>query len=418
MQKNLIYLTLLAFSINSYAVTPAEEQLRQAVAEMKSALNPPAPEVLTTPAISQANAIIEQVKVIQSDVEEKRITIIPEDGKPALPTEREIEKVKEAVELKTANKPKQKVVIEGNEIGDVTSTKKVKSINGSSYTKDHDIYYDIFEQYEALQKFVDHPKVSKQGNQYVKNTLKHLENFINYINSGDGRFIIVNIPSYNLVAYNDLAIPVLESRIVVGAKNKQTPFENISITSLKYNPNWTPTNNMLKKYLVKNGEINVNYLASHGLKAYKNGKEVPYNEMVVGENYHIQQPSGVDNALGVLKFETNSKSNIYLHDTNQPHLYNNKNRAYSSGCIRVQNYQDLASWLARSENSDIVNNINKKKMYYQRVEKTPVYFTYFQALVNRNGKLITFNNVYNFSNEEIQSMYSEYATDEQEEDFH
>lgn len=305
-------------------------------------------------------------------------------------------------------------ILEQDVVGDFKPQQNRKNINKSHYKYDYDVYYDLFEQYEKLQAFIDHPKISENANKAVKNTLIQLENFLNYIqNNGIGRFVIVNIPSYNLVAFDENYLPVLESKVVIGARNKKTPLKTINIVSLKYNPTWTPTTNMIKNHIMKKEGVNIDYLISHGLKAYQNRQEIPYEEIELGQNYRFSQPSGIDNALGVLKFETNSKDNIYLHDTNQPYLFNNKVRANSSGCIRVQNYLDLASWLTSNDNESenikkIENNIHKNKIFYQKVDHTPVFFTYFQAFVNRNGKLNNFSNIYKLTDEEIHQMFSSY----------
>ena len=76
----------------------------------------------------------------------------------------------------------------------------------------------------------------------------------------------------------------------------------------------------------------------------ENGENIDSEEFVANiesgddfSSYRFTQPSGDGNALGVLKFETTSKQNIYLHDTNERILFTHNTRVYSSGCIRVKN---------------------------------------------------------------------------------
>lgn len=296
-------------------------------------------------------------------------------------------------------------------IGDFKSEKKTKTINESVYEYDYNIDHNIVKQIQLLEDFYanyDELRGEKKNNkekEEIRITLEHLHNLQDHINQhGINKYVMVNIPTYHLIGVNNDEVE-LQSRVVVGAKNKATPFKTINIISLKYNPNWTPTPNMIRKNILKDDGINIKYLKSHGLKAYKDGKEVPYSELNLGENYRFTQPSGVDNALGVLKFETDSAGNIYLHDTNQPHLFKNKSRANSSGCIRVQNYLDLASWVrTNSSIDDIKANIHKNKTFYQKTEKTPVFFTYVRYLINEDGDLVKFKNVYNLKNKEIENI--------------
>lgn len=296
-------------------------------------------------------------------------------------------------------------------IGDFKSEKKTKTINESVYEYDYNIDHNITKQIHLLENFYENyeelrgEKKNNKEKEEIRITLQHMYKLQDFINQqGINKYVMVNIPTYHLIGVNNDNVK-LQSRVVVGAKNKATPFKTINIISLKYNPNWTPTPNMIRKNILKDDGINIKYLKNHGLKAYKDGKEVPYSELNLGENYRFTQPSGVDNALGVLKFETDSVGNIYLHDTNQPHLFKNKSRANSSGCIRVQNYLDLASWVrVNSSIDDIKNNIHKNKTFYQKTEKIPVFFTYIRYLINEDGDLVKFKNVYNLKNLDIENI--------------
>ncbi|WP_176713334.1 L,D-transpeptidase family protein, partial [Aliivibrio fischeri] len=56
-----------------------------------------------------------------------------------------------------------------------------------------------------------------------------------------------------------------------------------------------------------------------------------------------------DNALGLYKFNTPNRRAIYLHDTPSKYLFNNTSRAFSSGCIRVQNADKFASMILETQ---------------------------------------------------------------------
>jgi murein L,D-transpeptidase YcbB/YkuD len=59
--------------------------------------------------------------------------------------------------------------------------------------------------------------------------------------------------------------------------------------------------------------------------------------------YTFYQPSGDDNALGLVKLLFPNKHSVYLHDTPSRYLFNESVRLYSHGCMRVRNPQDFAS---------------------------------------------------------------------------
>lgn len=318
----------------------------------------------------------------------------------------------------------------------IVKAESKRKLNSSNYDYKHNINYNLVHQIESLTRHTgieqeklnemyasleteENAEIKKKLNKEIKAQVRKLDILQKNVEEvmalnnrvfeeSPARFIIVNIPSYQLVAYNEQYEPVLESKVIVGNVKTKTPLDKIDIVSLKYNPTWTPTNNMVKRMLFKSGKLDVNYLISHNLIPYLYGEEVSYEELEamdlnlqdfkeMGSSLLFIQGFGKDNPLGALKFETNSKQNIYLHDTNSPEYYKKERRDLSSGCIRVQNYLDLASWLkfGHGENKDdIKNNIHKGKTFYQKVGKTPVYFTNLTMLVDEEDNLLWFKDIY------------------------
>lgn len=219
-----------------------------------------------------------------------------------------------------------------------------------------------------------------------------------HANQKNSKMIIVNIPSQTLLLYerkDDGYHFIMSSPVVVGSRRHQTPFNDLNILSFKYNPTWTPTQNMIRRNLFKGEELNVKWLESHGLMALDtNGDEVAFEDIQKGMDLKYMQPSGDDNALGLLKFETNSKENIYLHDTNEKNKFNFNTRIYSSGCIRVKDYLKLATLISNRPVEKIKEKINKGDMVFERTPTTPVYFTYSQVMFDVNGTPMYYADVY------------------------
>lgn len=168
--------------------------------------------------------------------------------------------------------------------------------------------------------------------------------------SEGARFMaLVNVPSFTLHLI-DVAtgVQVLESRVIVGKVNHQTPLFQTHIINLKFNPDWTPPPS-----LVKTG--------------------------------HVYVPPGPHNPLGLLRFSTDNHLNIYLHDTNEHQLFARNSRAYSSGCIRVQQWKAMAGWLAQESECRIDKTLATGKTLYQKIEKTPVVLTYSLVDQVENG---------------------------------
>jgi murein L,D-transpeptidase YcbB/YkuD len=208
------------------------------------------------------------------------------------------------------------------------------------------------------------------------------------INNNSSKFVVVNIPSMKLTAYNWNGVEAkeeMESKVVVGKVSSKTPFDDFSIWGLKYHPTWTPTPNMLKRNVYTSNGINTSWLRSHGVKAVDSkGRTISYDAVSYTEGVRFVQPAGNNNALGILKFETNSNKNIYLHDTNEKNLFKHNTRAYSSGCIRVEDYVGLAQWSADIDENILNTNLENRRTRIDKInEEIPVYFTY---------SLVTFKN--------------------------
>lgn len=215
----------------------------------------------------------------------------------------------------------------------------------------------------------------------------------------NSKMIVVNIPSMQLFLYeknkeNNYDL-LLKSNIVIGKPKTQTPLKNFDIISIKYNPTWTPTTNMLKRNLYENGELNVKWIKSHGLILYdEEGNIRDIEDIEDIKKPRFTQEPGSDNALGLLKFETNSKDAIYLHDTNEKKYFKYNTRSYSSGCIRVENYIELASLISNKSVENIQEYIDKEETHYKGLTRVPVYIDYSQVLFNEEGKATFYPDIY------------------------
>ena len=216
------------------------------------------------------------------------------------------------------------------------------------------------------------------------------------IQNNTKNFIVVNIPSMTLTAYSwnsttQEASEFMTSKVIIGKTSTETPMDDFFIWGIKYHPTWTPTNNMLKKNVFKEGKVNTKWLASHHIKVLdSSGNVVSYSQIQPNNNLRFIQPAGNSNALGVLKFETTSTENIYLHDTNERHLFSHNTRAYSSGCVRVESFLDLALWAGDMEENTLQHKMNNNETRIEKIPyKIPVYFTYSQVLFKNNKPIFS-----------------------------
>lgn len=169
--------------------------------------------------------------------------------------------------------------------------------------------------------------------------------------------ILVNIPEFKLSLIENSGI-ALESRVIVGQNKRQTPVFSGTMTFLIVNPNWYVPPAIFLHDLLPRLKKDPEYLENKGIHVYRGWERGPDDvldpQMVNWDLYSehrfpfvIRQAPGPHNELGVMKFMFPNRYNIYLHDTPHKNLFRLRDRAFSSGCIRIERYLDLADYLTR-----------------------------------------------------------------------
>ena len=226
------------------------------------------------------------------------------------------------------------------------------------------------------------------------------------------KYIWVNLAGYYLrVIDNDTT--VFESKVIVGKPTTRTPQLNSEITDMVTYPKWTIPNSIIKKDILPAMKRNMGYLARKGFQLVDlNGDPVdPYSvnwaKYSKGIPYKVVQGSGDDNALGILKFNFDNPYSVYLHDTNQRYLFKNAARALSHGCVRVQEWEKLAYYIASNDSInqkpgyelnytiDSIKNWLANKVRKRIIVKTriPLYIRYFTC-ESKNGKIVFYDDIY------------------------
>lgn len=180
------------------------------------------------------------------------------------------------------------------------------------------------------------------------------------------KYIWVNIPGYYLWLVNKDTI-VFESKIICGKPETRTPLLTAQISDMITYPTWTVPNSIIVKQYLPKLKNNPNYISKIGLQLKDNKGDtvdpysVNWSKYTRGIPYKVMQASGDNNSLGVIKFNFNNPYFVYLHDTNQRYLFKNASRALSHGCVRVQEWEKLAYYIA---DNDSILNTKKESLRY------------------------------------------------------
>ena len=203
--------------------------------------------------------------------------------------------------------------------------------------------------------------------------------------------VVLNIPDYTLQVYNNGA-SIWKTRVVVGKPGQHaTPLLSETMKYITVNPTWNvPPSIVYNEYLPALKQ-DPDALKRIGLNLVQNKDG----------SVHISQPPGDGNALGRIRFNFPNKFLVYQHDTPDKYLFAKETRAYSHGCMRVQDpakYAEVMSGLGMPGHGYTQDQI--KAMYgHSEVDlrftnPIPVHITYQTAFVDENGKLQIRDDVY------------------------
>jgi murein L,D-transpeptidase YcbB/YkuD len=215
-------------------------------------------------------------------------------------------------------------------------------------------------------------------------------------------YVLVNIPEYKLRVYKDGKV-IWETRIVTGQPSKQTPLLTADMKYITVNPTWNVPPSIINNEYLPALAQDPTVLDRMGLKVSRDRDGT----------VHISQPPGDGNALGRVRFNFPNRFLVYQHDTPDKYLFAREERAYSHGCMRVQDppkYAEVLLSIARPGEHWTAERI---KSMYGRSEQDiqfhkpiPVNLTYQTASVE-DGRLILRKDIYGYDSKMIAAIKHE-----------
>ena len=220
--------------------------------------------------------------------------------------------------------------------------------------------------------------------------------------------VIVNQPDFTLKVMHN-GSQIWTTRIVIGdpSPGKQTPLLSETMKSVTVNPTWNvPPSIMYNEYMPA--------LARDPTVLARMGLNVSYEP---DGSLHVSQPPGGASVLGRLRFNFPNRFLVYQHDTNERFMFAREVRAYSHGCMRVQDpakYAEVLLNIARPSEHWTIEKV--KRMFgggEQDIQLQSaqiwVHLTYQSAFVDDNGKLQVRPDVYNLDSRTLAAIQSERA---------
>lgn len=217
-------------------------------------------------------------------------------------------------------------------------------------------------------------------------------------------FIIVNIAGFRAYVVRDANI-VWQTQVQVGRSYHQTPVFRDEMKYVVFNPTWTVPYSIATKEMLPRIKKDPSYFDTRDFDikdrsgALIDPKSIDWSKLSRGNfPYTFVQRPGPRNALGRVKFIFPNEHAVYLHDTPSKALFGRAERAFSHGCVRVQNPFELAEVLLGSDGWDqdkikaTLDSLETKTVYLP--EALPVLLLYWTADIGPNGDVHFYTDVY------------------------
>lgn len=231
----------------------------------------------------------------------------------------------------------------------------------------------------------------------------------------ENRHIFVNLATTEFRLFDDSGAKVFDFKTINGQPFRRTPSMRDLLTFVELNPTWTVPHSIAVKDKLPLIKKDPGYLDKHDMKLYDASTDEQVNPYSIdwgsvnsrNFSYYIRQSPGPDNALGVVKFPLQNPWAIYLHDTNDKHLFGEDKRHLSSGCVRLEYPLELASYLLRDHKDGWTLDSIKAFVPMNRGERAvelqkkvtltramPVYFLYLTVDRTDDGAIRFIDDVY------------------------
>jgi L,D-transpeptidase YcbB len=215
----------------------------------------------------------------------------------------------------------------------------------------------------------------------------------------EDRYVLVNAAAFQLEAVEHHQVEQ-RHRVIAGKPERPTPTVRAAIKAINFFPYWRVPDSVATLDLIPRLVKDPAYLQQERIRVHTgsfNGPEIdPTNidwRQAEASKIKFRQDPGPQNALGLLRLDMPNSEGVYMHDTPMKPLFKQRVRAFSAGCVRVQDVFALAEWVVRYEAGfERGGRVREILDAGQAVDinltrPVPVIFTYITAWAEPNGSL-------------------------------
>jgi murein L,D-transpeptidase YcbB/YkuD len=227
------------------------------------------------------------------------------------------------------------------------------------------------------------------------------------------RHFLVNVPYFHLIAREE-GKPVLDIRVVVGKRGNETPLFSDEMETVVFSPYWNIPETIALEETTPAVARDPEYLSRNNMEIVdRRGRvvsldSVPWGDEMALRGFRFRQRPGSDNALGFVKFLFPNEHSVYLHDTPADALFRRIGRAFSHGCIRVEEPEVLARYVLRDQpewTADAIHAAMRagEERHVKLTAPLPIHIIYMTAWVDEGGGLHYQNDIYGYDARQLQA---------------
>lgn len=242
--------------------------------------------------------------------------------------------------------------------------------------------------------------------------LVNLERWRWYPRNLGEHYILINIPQYKLAVVKD-GDTIRSHDIIAGTKNRQTPIFSDRLDHIVLNPTWTLPPTIKAEDVIPKAKTDASYFSKNNMiVSSPQGESVDPSSVdwssLDAQDYTITQKAGPTNPLGRVKIMYPNQYSIYLHDTPGQALFDQSERAASSGCVRVHEALDLASYVT---GQDMATNeggfdeiLASGKTTSLKIDQPIEVYHFYWTAWQENGQTVFSEDVYNMDQTIAQAL--------------
>lgn len=294
---------------------------------------------------------------------------------------------------------------------------------GIAATSAPDIYLQSLhpdhEQFARLRKALAEARAAEEPNETdIRRLVINLERWRWMPEELGALYVWLNTPEFMLYVVKD-GKTIFEDKTLVGTIGYPTPVFSDEMETIVFNPDWVAPPSVLQDKLwpaLKRKYFNI--LKSNKLRVSYKGKRIDPTKVdwrrVNIHNFTFSQKAGPKNVLGKAKFLYPNKHIVYMHDTvpYRRKVFEEEKRAIGYGCVRMAQPQEFAALmldedqdLPKSELEELWENSVNKSVSLET--KPPVHTTYFTVVVDEDGKVSTFKDLYGLDRKHAVMLFGE-----------